>query len=127
VLVDISKINPEGLNDTYYRIADLIGVDDAIRLSEAFAGQEVRFSKVYREDNIDSDYSELIDCIGKSNTIKMIKAFGGESVYFTSTKRMLKKQIHDEIRKRYTGYNDSDLSKKFGYTQRHIRRIVSEK
>jgi len=122
--IDMSKIKIDMLNDTYYRIAELIGIENTVRLSEVLAGQQISITKIY---DIDNDYNEIVDCIGKPNTVKIIKAFSGERVYFGSMKNALKKQLYEEIHRNFTGYNYKELSAKYGYCQRHIRQILSVK
>jgi len=118
-----SEINIEELNDTYYRIVELIGIDDAIKLSESFAGQSLTFRK---DGNLDYGLSEIADCIGDAKAKVLSKGFYGERVYFGSLKRALKAQLHGKIRKECNGYNYRELSKKYGYTERTIRHIYSE-
>jgi len=122
VLIDKSKIKADQMGDTYYRVADLLGLDDAIRLSEILAGQQIKFKLSY---DLDNDYPQIVECIGKVKTKVLARAFSGENVYFSSLKKALKTQIHTEIRKQFTGYNYKELALKYGYTERNIRIIVS--
>lgn len=115
-----SKIIVDELNEVYYRIVDLIGLDDAINLSKNLAGRQIRFNKKY---DLDYDYPEIIECIGKAKAKKLIQAFLGESVYFSGMKKFLRSQIRAE----FTGYNYKELAFKYGYTERSIRRIVASK
>jgi len=122
MLIDKSKIQIDKMNDVYYRLAELIGIDDTITLSSILSGRRVRFKKHY---DLKYDYLEIIQCIGKTKTEKLIQGFYGEYVYFSSLKSALKEQLHNEIRKEFSGYNSSALAEKYGYTERAIYRIIS--
>lgn len=119
-----SQINVDELNEIYYRVAELIGLDDMIQLSEILAGKAIKFKKSY---DLNKDYQEIVKCIGKAKTDRLIRGFYGEHVYFSSMKKALKTQIHGEIHKEFNGYNYKQLAKKYGYTERAIRKIISKK
>ena len=122
-MLEKTEINIENLNETYYRVVQLIGLDDTIRFSEAFAGQSICFKKRY---NLDHDYPEIIACIGETKTKKLIKGFYGEgSVYFCKFRSALKIQVYSKIRKEFDGCNYIELSKKYGFTERNVRRIIA--
>ena len=123
-MIDKSKIKLDELNDTYYILADLIGIDDTIKLSKEFSGQEILFKK---RNDLNRDYPELVECVGKMKAEKIVKTFSGERVYFTSLKRAMKAQLHKEICKAYTGYNVKELARRYNYSPRHILRILTLK
>ena len=120
-MIDKSKIKLDELNDTYYRLAELIGIDDAIKLSKEFSGQQIRCKKRYE---LNRDYAELVECVGSKKAEKIVKAFAGEDLYFTSTKRAMITQLYKEICKAYTGYNVKELARKYNYSPRHIFKIL---
>ena len=123
-MIDNSKIKLEELNDTYYRLADLIGIDDTIKLSKEFSGQVITFKKRY---DLNRDYAELVECVGAKKAEKIIKAFSGEKVYISSLKRAMQSQLYREIGKAYTGYNLNELARKYRYSTRHLRKILESK
>jgi hypothetical protein len=124
MVIDTTKINIEELSDTYYRIAELIGLNDAIRLSNELTGLSIRFRKKFDLDNIDNDYPEIVACIGQSKAKKLLRGFSGEHVYFSSMRSALKKQVRDEISREFKGYNCAELAKRFGYSENGIRNIA---
>lgn len=123
-MLDKSEIRIEELNDTYYRIAELIEIDDTFRLAKAFAG---RVMSINKRGHLNDDMSEIIDCVGEAKARKLFKGFLGERVYFASMKSALKAQLHHRIREEFKGYNIRELSKRYGYTERNIRRIIGTK
>ena len=122
-MLDKSEIRIEELNDTYYRMADLIGIDDTIRLAEALTGCRMTFKKEY---DLELDYHEVVECIGKAKTIKLIRGFYGERVYFSDMKTALRPQIYTKIINEFTGYNHRQLAQKYGYSLKQIQRITAK-
>ena len=123
-MLDNSEIKIEELNDTYYRLADLIGLEDTIKVAELLGGMQFRLRKNY---NLDYDYQDIVNCIGKTKTNILLKGFPGEYVSFSTWKQAIKKQVYAKIRKEFTGYNQNELARKYGYSTFAIRNIVAKK
>jgi Mor family transcriptional regulator len=72
----------------------------------------------------DSDFDQLEDLIGSDAAGKVSRVFAGESIYIP--KRIAIAERHEAIRREYhAGASYRELSVKYGYTQKHIRRIVN--
>ena len=56
-MLDNIKISADMLGDTYYRIAEIIGVDETLKLADALSGQQMRFNKSY---DLEQDYKIIV-------------------------------------------------------------------
>lgn len=123
-MIEIAQIDTNELNDVYCRLANIVELEDVIKLSGVLAGKCITFKRSY---DIENDYKSIVDCVGVVKAKKIIQGFSGEHVYFSSIKKALKKQAHELIRKDFNGYNYNQLAEKYGYTSRYIRNVVSQK
>lgn len=78
-------------------------------------------------ENLQSPYYEIAMACGLDNAIKMEEIFRGQQVYFKSFQKMYANEIKEKILTDFNGYNVQELSEKYGYTPRHIRRICQKK
>ena len=51
----------------------------------------------------------------------------GLTFYMPSTRRIFAECLHIELTQEFNGSNYTNLSKKYGFSERHIRRIVGQK
>ena len=122
-MLNLSEINIEELNDTYYRMVDLIGLEDTVKLANNLCGRTVGFSKT---GYLSHECLEIIELIGEAKFKKLHQGFFGENhVYFSSLRKATKSQRYAKIRQECNGYNYKELAKKYGYSDRHIRSIVT--
>lgn len=71
-------------------------------------------------------YNELAELVGLDNMLKLYNYYKGQQVNFPSQlydKRIIKQQILNE----YNGSNSKQLAKKYGYSERWIYQIISNK
>lgn len=71
-------------------------------------------------------YNELAELVGLDNMLKLYNCYKGQQVNFPSQlydKRIIKQQILNE----YNGSNSKQLAKKYGYSERWIYQIISNK
>lgn len=80
---------------------------------------KVAFDKTLRKNGIrDDDLAErLIDDI--------VDAMGGEQLYIPNRTQRIKMELHAEIVRKFNGRNAVQLAHAYGYSVRHIRRLVS--
>jgi len=71
-------------------------------------------------------YGEILDMDGFSSIREFSRIFGGTSIYVPSIRTILGKCIEEEIKFRYNGSNVRELSRKYGYGERHIRKLVTK-
>lgn len=70
-------------------------------------------------------YMEIADKIGVDAAVAIHEMFKGQQILFPQ-KLYRKEYIYNYIRLNYNGRNVRELSKKFGYSDRRIRQIISE-
>lgn len=70
-----------------------------------------------------SVYHELEELVGKDNTLKIYESFKGQDISFPQ--RLYRVEyVEAYVKKHYDGKNLRELAKKFGYTERSIRRLL---
>ena len=76
-----------------------------------------------RDDFI--DYNILTDIVGEELAEKVCEAFGGRSVYFPKRFEIVSK--HKRLIRDFFKHNVSysELAKKYGYTESHVRNIIN--
>ncbi|AGU83472.1 MULTISPECIES: Mor transcription activator family protein [Streptococcus] len=71
-------------------------------------------------------YMELASLIGKENTILLYTHYKGAYINFPM--RLLSKEgLQRIVYSEFNGNNSRDIAKKYGYSVRHINRVVQEK
>lgn len=118
-------IRKEDLGEPYGRLSFILNLDEIIKLEQEYGGRQVRF-EITCED-AKTEYPELVALLGAVKAFQVIKGLGGERTYFPELKRSCVDKIKSLIISEYNGYNYLQLARKYGYTERHIRRIVAEK
>ena len=74
-------------------------------------------------DNWHSVYADIANLVGEDNTIKIYRYFRGMTINFPM-KLFTKTGLENIIKNEYNGSNEKDLARKYGYSMRHINRIV---
>ena len=74
-------------------------------------------------DNWHSVYADIANLVGEDNTIKIYRYFRGMYINFPM-KLFTKTGLENIIKNEYNGSNVKDLARKYGYSMRHINRIV---
>ena len=76
-------------------------------------------------DDLNDIYGEIANLLGLDAAIAIYNKFRGTQVSFPL--EMLSKEfIFRQIRNDYNGYNIRELATKYGYTEKWIRKIVTE-
>ena len=78
-------------------------------------------------DDVPENLHQLYDIVGGELLAEIVEVYGGELVHIPKRSTIERKRIHEDIRKEYNGNNTSHLAWKYGYSERHIRTIVSSK
>lgn len=69
-------------------------------------------------------YMEIAEAIGIENTLLVYDVLKGRQVSFPQ--RIYRKEyVENYIKENYNGKNIRELSRKFGYTERRIKQIIS--
>ena len=118
-------ITKEDLGDPYDRLSEFLDLDDIIKLEQEYSGRTIKFRRNCKD--AEAEYPELISMLGLKKAKKVIRELGGMSLYFPTLKRNTLNKIKNLIIEESNGYNHSFLAKKFGYSERHINRIIAKK
>ena len=71
-------------------------------------------------------YGELAQLIGMENTIKLYEVYRGMQITFP--KRIYAKEfVKERVKLEFDGQNLKELCKKYGYSERWIRKMISGK
>lgn len=85
----------------------------------------VDFVKTGSFEGLNEIYKELVDEIGFENTQRVYKIFKGTQVSFPIN-LYSSDYIHNRIAMEFNGQNIKQLAKKYGYSERTIRRIINK-
>lgn len=75
-------------------------------------------------EDLPEDLQAMAEIVGLDVMFKILILFGGETLYFLQMDTVMRHGRNREINKRFDGSNHRELSKKFGISIRHIRKIV---
>ncbi len=70
-------------------------------------------------------YDELEEIIGEHNVKKLVKYVGGQQIYFPKTHSKQVSELKKQISSECNGKNYRQLSIKYGYSERWIRKICN--
>ena len=71
-------------------------------------------------------YGDLADLVGIDATLQIFAEFGGQQVSFPK-KLLSKEYVINETIRCYNGKNLNELSKRFGYSERHLRALMKQR
>lgn len=108
-----------------YNALNEFTLSEIFSIEKILQGRQIKFRK--NNLNIHIEFAELINLIGLEKVKRLIHIFSGENIYFPEIKKACKKKIKALILSDFNGYNILELSRKYGYTERHMRRIVNSK
>lgn len=118
-------ISKNDLSEPYDRLSDFLTLDEIIRLEQEYGGRQMKFKKSCQD--IEKEYPELTIMLGRTKALRVMKMLGGVWTYFPELKRSCLDKIKGLIISEFDGYNYLQLAKKYGYTDRHIRRMLDGK
>jgi hypothetical protein len=116
-------ITKQDLGEPYDRLSDFLELEEIVRIEQSYNGQQIKFNR--NSDNLVSEYPELVSAVGKEKALKVINTLGNMRVYFPTLKKSASDKIKKLIVAEFNGYNYRQLSRKYGYTERYIRQILS--
>ena len=70
-------------------------------------------------------YKDIANIIGEENTIKLYKHFRGLTLNFPM-KLLSKEGMTNIVKSEYDGHNVVYLAREYGYSMRHINRIIKD-
>ncbi len=113
-------ISKNDLGKPYNYLMDF-NLADIFEIEKVLQGRQMNFNKCL---DINNEFKELIDTIGNEKVQKIVDIFYGKIIYFPKIKETCKQKIKNRIVEEFNGYNYTQLAKKYGYTERYIRKII---
>lgn len=121
--MDICKlITKDDLGEPYVLLTDFLSLEEIVKIHDEFKGQTINFKC---ENFEDETFDRASAIIGKSKALKMMKVFSRLQIHFPALRIACKEKIIQLILQDFNGYNYSELAKKYDYTERHIRKIIT--
>ena len=111
-------IDKEDLREPYSSLTPVLRLDEIDMLAQMWQGRQILFSSQLADSYT---YTELVETFDNEKADRIIDVFRGELVYFP---RLKSATVRDKILRDFTGYNYTELSRKYGYSERYIREIV---
>ena len=68
-------------------------------------------------------YRMIAEAIGTDNFYKLAEIVGGTTMYIPKPESLTRPVRDARIKKEFTGYNHQELARKYGVTERWVRRI----
>ena len=106
---------------------------DQLAKKYGYTGRWIRFIIHKSKDggefsikNMPEHYRPVCRIIGIDAAVKLAAVFGGEHLHFAAERRLHQHQRYSQIRREFNGSNTKELSKKYGYTTRWIKKIVKQ-
>ncbi|MCL2572826.1 MAG: hypothetical protein FWE11_10560 [Defluviitaleaceae bacterium] len=78
-------------------------------------------------ESILQPYDALIGMDGFDTIYTLCEIMGGATVYVPSMKKIFAECLELEALREFNGYNIGDLSKKYGFSHRHLNRLLQGK
>ena len=69
-------------------------------------------------------YNMMVDMNGFDVVCAFVREFGGTNVYVPNLRTIFKECVDREIIYQFNGKNIRELARTYGYSERHIRRLV---
>ena len=69
-------------------------------------------------------FGDLLHTVGFDAVYEFIERLEGFSIYVPTMRKVFAGCLEQEVRNEFNGANFFDLATKYGYTERHIRRMV---
>ena len=71
-------------------------------------------------------FDALLEMAGFDTMFEFAEQLDGVQIYVPSVRTIFAKCLELEVRKEFNGGNYAELAKKYGYTNRHIRRMFEK-
>lgn len=86
----------------------------------------MNWSGIISIEDLSENQREIAEVIGLDTYISLTQYFGGESPYIPKFDELVKDPRNREIRKKYNGYNSTELARKYSLSERYIRQLTSD-
>lgn len=99
-------------------IAETLGLHVAVRLMEAFGGQEMRFPKHPAPDH------PVMKALGEEDGRALCMFIGGDLIYIPHGR--VRRSARDDVRAlEAKGHSRAEIARLLGLSQRHVRRAAN--
>lgn len=69
---------------------------------------------------------ELAELLGMSMYVELTRRFGGDTIYIQKYSELQKSPRNAEIRRKFDGYNFSELAREYDLSERYVRALVQD-
>ena len=69
---------------------------------------------------------ELAELLGMSMYVELPRRFGGDTIYIQKYSELQKGPRNAEIRRKFDGYNFSELAREYDLSERYVRALVQD-
>lgn len=80
-----------------------------------------------RLEDLEGEQRELAETVGLEAYWKLVRIYGGCTVYVAKEKTLTRDRRNRLIREEFNGGNTRRLARRYGLSQRYIRKIVGER
>lgn len=84
------------------------------------------WKKELKIEELDSPYFELAEKFGVEVALEVERMWRGRQIYFPFLEHVCRENLREKILKEFNGYNAAELASKYGYSERHIRRLCEK-
>ena len=84
----------------------------------------IRQAAMRHPTSIPPPYDEIMGLEGFDAIYTLCETLGGSTVYIPSARKMFMECLTKEAMAEFTGYNYAGLAKKYGFSERHLRRLL---
>lgn len=99
-------------------LAETLGLEVALKLVEAFGGQEVKFPMKPRPDH------PIIVALGETDGHAVCEYLGGAMIYVPHGRAGSNRRAVANLEQK--GYTRGEIARILGISQRHVRRLANE-
>ena len=122
----LENIKPEDLPRQYRELAEIIGLENTVKLAKRFGKVGFYFSKIKAGEPLKPYYQEMAELIGLENTLKLEECFLGRLLYLSGLEETIKLKRHEYIAKYFRGNNHKELAHATGYSEIWVRVILNQ-
>ncbi|MCL2223447.1 MAG: hypothetical protein FWB96_00595 [Defluviitaleaceae bacterium] len=87
----------------------------------------LRQAAILHPNKVMTPYAEMMEMDGFDAIYAFAETFGGLTVYVPSARTIFSRCLGEEAAKEYTGYNITNLSKKYGFSERGLKKLLGFK
>jgi Mor family transcriptional regulator len=84
----------------------------------------LKHAALLHPDFIMQPYDEMMNRHGFEMIYCFSECLGGRTIYVPSARTIFSRCLEEEVRKEYNGKNVPYLTRKYGFSERHLRRLL---